>query len=89
MIELAAGQAAPAVVVAALDAAVPVVCVPAVLVAGCLFENDGETRQGRKRRGGKRVQRPKRFRVGGVVAKDKQVARVDDDGSLGVDGTAG
>jgi hypothetical protein len=87
MIKLASGQATP-VVIAALGVVVSVVCVPA-LVAGYLVENDGEARQGYERYRGRRVQWPKWFRVGGVEAEDKKVARVDYSRGLGVDGTVG
>ena len=88
MIRIAVGQATP-IVVTTLDAAVSGVCVTVVLVAGCLVEDDGETRQGRERRGCKRVERLKRIRVGRIIAEDKQLARVDDSGGFGVDGAAG
>jgi hypothetical protein len=84
----AVGQAAPALVTT-LEAAVAVVCVPAVLMARRLVEDDGEAGQGGERCGGECVQRPKGLWVGWVVAEDKQVVRVDDGGGLGVEGAAG
>lgn len=59
------------------------------LVTGSLVENDDEIRQGRECCCSQRVQRPKGFWLGRVVAENEPAVRVQKSGGLRVDEAAG